>query len=48
MLILSTLFMFIAVVAMFIEARRWGPEYWNTSSARPNVMLIQSDAPTVG
>lgn len=37
MLILSALFLFIAVVAMWIEARRYAPDYWQTSTARPNV-----------
>jgi len=35
MLILSALFMFIAVIAMWIEARRYAPDYWQTSGARP-------------
>lgn len=42
MLILSTLFMLIAVIAMFIEWRRWAPDYGDTSSARPSVMLINA------
>ncbi len=48
MLILSTVFMLIAVIAMFVEAGRWGPDYWNVSSARPNVMVIQQDADVFG
>jgi hypothetical protein len=37
MLIVSVLFMLIAVVAMVIELRRYAPEYSTTSTARPNV-----------
>lgn len=37
MLILSALFMLIAVVAMWLEARRYAPDYWQTSTARPSV-----------
>lgn len=39
MLALSVLFMLIAVIAMFVELRRYAPEYYNTSSARPNVQV---------
>lgn len=39
MLACSALFMLIAVIAMFIELRRYEPEYYNTSSARPNVQV---------
>lgn len=45
MLLLSMLFMLIAVVTMFIELRRWGPDYFNTSSARPNVMVVSQSDP---
>ncbi|WP_197138006.1 hypothetical protein [Crateriforma conspicua] len=44
MLILSTVFMLIAVVAMLIEAGRWAPDYWNTRTAQPSVMHIEADA----
>ncbi len=37
MLLLSMLFMLIAVIAMFIEYRRYQPDFHNTASARPNV-----------
>lgn len=42
MLILSTLFMLIAVVAMCIELSRWWPDLSDTTSARPSVMVIDS------
>jgi len=48
MLLLSMLFMLIAVVAMWIEFRRWGPDYFNTNSARPNVMIVPQDHIRVG
>jgi len=37
MLLLSMLFMLIAVIAMFVEMRRYSPEYHKTTSARPNI-----------
>ncbi|MGV3483628.1 MAG: hypothetical protein ACO1RT_04320 [Planctomycetaceae bacterium] len=37
MLLLSMLFMLVAVVAMFIELRRYAPEYYKTNAATPNV-----------
>ena len=39
MLFLSMLFMLIAVVAMVIELKRWGPEYYRTQKANPQVMV---------
>ena len=39
MLLLSMLFMLIAVIAMFIELNRWAPDYFKTNTARPNVMV---------
>ena len=48
MLLLSMLFMLIAVVAMFVEFRRWDPDYFNTRSARPNVMVVPADQPYFG
>lgn len=35
MLILSTVFMLIALIAMVIELRRYAPDYHNTAAARP-------------
>lgn len=43
MLLLSMLFMLIAVIAMFLEFNRWEPDYYDTKSARPNVMLSPAD-----
>lgn len=36
MLLLAMLFMIIAVVAMYIEIRRWAPDYYETDSAKPS------------
>lgn len=35
-LIVSVVFLLIAVVAMVIEYRRYAPDYWQTNTARPN------------
>lgn len=43
MLILSVLFLLVAVIAMFVEYQRWAPDYWNTRSAQPNAMVITVD-----
>lgn len=40
MLILSMVFLLIAVIAMWIELNRWGPDYYRTSEARLNVQVI--------
>ena len=40
MLLLSVIFMLIAVIAMYMEASKYGPEYWNTSSGRPAAGMI--------
>ena len=45
MLVLSMVFLLIAVIAMFIELRRWGPDYWRTNQARPMVQLVAPAAP---
>ncbi len=37
MLFVSVIFLFIAVIAMTIELRRYAPEYHSTTTARPNV-----------
>lgn len=44
MLILSALFLFIAVIAMWIEARRYAPDYWQTSGARPSASTQSVEA----
>ena len=41
MLMLSMLFLLIAVIAMFMELNRWAPDYYRT----PNVMVIPTDMP---
>ena len=41
MLLLAMLFMLIACVAMYVERARWGPDFHNTNSARPQVMVVQ-------
>jgi hypothetical protein len=43
MLLVSMLFMLIAVIAMFIELRRWAPDYYRTNSANPQVMVMPAD-----
>lgn len=43
MLLLSMLFMLIAVIAMIIELNRWAPDYFRTNTARPSVMVVQTD-----
>ncbi len=42
MLLLSMLFMIIAVIAMYIEMSRYEPQYFRTNEAQPNVMLMPS------
>lgn len=37
MLILSMVFLLIAVIAMFVEMNRWAPEFFRTSGANPVV-----------
>ena len=43
MLLLSMLFMLIAVIAMFVELNRWAPDYYRTNSANPQVMVAPTD-----
>jgi hypothetical protein len=40
MLVLSMVFLLIAVIAMVVELRRWGPDYWRTNQARPTVQVV--------
>lgn len=40
LLVISAICLTIAVTAMFIELGRWGPDYWNTSSARPQLGMM--------
>ncbi|OYP32169.1 hypothetical protein [Rhodopirellula sp. MGV] len=40
MLVMSMLFMLIAVIAMFIEYSRWAPDHWRTISARPSAAVV--------
>ena len=42
MLLLSVIFMLIAVIAMYIEFSRYAPDYWKTNSARvaPAMMIL--------
>ncbi len=42
MLILSMVFLLIAVIAMFIEFNRWAPDYFRTQKARPSVQVIDA------
>lgn len=43
MLFLSMLFLLIAVIAMIVELRRWGPDYHRTQNAQPVVMIAPAD-----
>jgi len=43
MLFLSMLFMLLAVIAMYIEYQRYGPQYYNTQDAQPSVMVMPTD-----
>ncbi len=42
MLLLSMLFMIIAVIAMYVELSRYEPQYFRTNEAQPNVMIMPS------
>ena len=42
MLVLSMVFLLIAVIMMWVELNRWAPDYFRTIKAKPNVQLIQS------
>ena len=42
-LLLSMLFMLVAVIAMWIELRRWAPDYYRTNTANPSVMVMPAD-----
>lgn len=48
LLLLSMLFMLIAVIAMWLEFRRWGPDYFNTNTARPSVQLVAEQTRWLG
>ena len=48
MLVLSVIFMIIAVIAMYMELNRWAPDYYNTNTAQPSVMVVPTKAPTFG
>lgn len=43
MLLLSMVFLLIAVIAMIVELRRWAPEYYRTNAAKPTVMVAPID-----
>ncbi len=43
MLLLSMIFMLIAVIAMWIELNRWAPDYYRTPSAIPSAMVMPVD-----
>ncbi len=43
MLLLSMLFLLVAVIAMFVELNRWAPDRWNTRSAEPQAMVLPAD-----
>ena len=39
MLLLSAIFLVIAVIAMYIEIRRWTPDLYKTNTSKPNAMI---------
>ena len=43
MLLLSMIFMLIAVIAMWIELQRWQPDLYRTGDAQPSVMVMPAD-----
>ncbi|TWU32816.1 hypothetical protein [Novipirellula artificiosorum] len=43
MLLLSVIFLLIAVIAMFVELGRWAPDYYRTNSAQPGAMVVHTD-----
>ena len=43
MLLVSVIFLIIAVAAMWMELNRWAPDYWRTGTARPSAMVIPAD-----
>jgi hypothetical protein len=45
MLLLSMIFMLVAVIAMWMELNRWAPEYYRTSTANPSAMIVLDDNP---
>ena len=45
MLLLSMVFMLIAVIAMWIELNRWQPDLYRTNTARPSVMVMPDTGP---
>ena len=48
MLLLSMIFMLIAVIAMWIELSRWAPDYYRTNNANPTVMVQPVDNVRLG
>lgn len=44
MLLLSMLFMLIAVIAMWMELNRWSPDYYRTGTANPSVMIVPTNS----
>ncbi len=45
MLLLSMLFMLIAVIAMYLELQKWAPDYYRTNTANVNAMVVPTDSP---
>lgn len=41
MLILATIFLLIAVVAMIMEMNRWADDYWRTKQHMPTVQVVE-------
>ncbi|MEL6104765.1 MAG: hypothetical protein AAFU85_01955 [Planctomycetota bacterium] len=45
MLLLSMLFLLIAVIAMFIELNRWAPDYHRTKQHEPSLVQVIVETP---
>ena len=48
MLLLSLLFLLIAVIAMFIELQRWAPDYYRTNTAQPSALVRPANDTLLG
>ena len=48
MLLLSMVFMLIAVIAMIVELSRWYPDLWRTQAAQPTAMIAPLFGPFLG
>ncbi|XZE52735.1 hypothetical protein SH139x_004438 [Planctomycetaceae bacterium SH139] len=42
LLLLSMIFMLIAVIAMYVELKRYQPDYWEVTSGRIGGMIVMN------